>query len=391
MKIHNRFFAIGLLGLAACASNEGDPTAETTSDDNGGGKADDTQGTLWSKTGPAEFRIEGAFTTAFAAARAGEPDGIFPQPRTKDPFAGVLSYVDSNGRTVKLDVELQVRGNSSLHECDFPKLKVKADKTKVGATMFNGAHKFKIGTHCAEGGNGTIGRLRSQIATWRESLVYDIARAADLATLKTKPVTITYVDTVAHTELKRKAFLLEHIDIAAKRMGGESVADPELFVPAATDKMSNSDIAKAHMLEALVGNWDWNLNASKDANESKFWNVELVKTGQQLTPVPADFDLSSFVTGDWVKASAISELPGVADLHVRQAAHYLVTEAAEKLSRAELLTARDYMKTKKAAIDGAVANAKIDAAGRKLAQAHVAAFFTALESMELALDQSGHP
>jgi hypothetical protein len=378
-----------LLAAAGCGV-EADPTEDST-DDTADGKADGVTAALWTAAGPTELRIEGSFTAAFEAAHAGQPDGIIPQVRVKDPFTAVLSYKNKAGRIVKFDAELQVRGNSSLAECDFPKLKVKVDKAKAKGTALEGANKFKIGTHCGEGGAGTIGRLRSEEATWRESLVYDIARAAGMPTLATKPVTITYVDTGTHTETKRKAFLLEHIDVAAARLGGTALQDPEMYAGKPKDHMKAADMARIQMLQALVGNWDWHLNVDgAEADGAILWNIEAVElsAGGAMIPIAADFDLSSFVTRNWVRASGLDVLPDVADAHVRQAAHYLVQEMATKLARADLLAARTYLKGKKAAIERAVTNAKIDATGRTNAKQHVAAFFTALDYLERALDEA---
>src|SRR5262245_48807428 len=121
--------------LSACVG-DGAPTAD---EDGGGGKADRASSTLFSDGGPDKLVVQGPLQTAFDAARAGEPDGIFPQPRVTDPFMGKIGYAD-----VLLDAELEVRGNSSLAECPFPKLKAKADKVQAAGTPFDGARKLKI-------------------------------------------------------------------------------------------------------------------------------------------------------------------------------------------------------------------------------------------------------
>ena len=382
-------FTVILLSLSAsqtgCVAHQAD---EDDSDQLGPeGKPDDSRwvndAAIFSGTGPSTLRIEAPFAPAFSAARAGEPDGFFPQPRVKEPFAGTMIYKQGR-KEIRIPIELTVRGNSSLQECAFPKLKVKAAKPAVAGTVFEGVHKFKIGTHCGEGGSGTIGRLRNQTAAWREALVYRIAAAAALPTLAVRPLTITYVDTAAaNATVTRKAFLLEHIELAAKRYGGEALEDPEQWQGDPQAEMGADVIAQIHLLQALVGNWDWDIGAPGAGRV--LWNTEAVKSPGGMLPIAADFDLASMVTRDWLKAETLDVLPAERDVHVRQAAHYLATGAGASLPIAALLRARDHFVAKRAAIEAAAASGPIDATGRKNAQEHVRVFYLALAQLEAVL------
>lgn len=88
----------------------------------------------------------------FDLALAGIPDGIFPPRREKPYFVGKVWY---SGHEVP--VQLRVRGNSSLQECPFPKLKFKVARVDRVGTRFADAREVKLGTHCADGGRGTVG------------------------------------------------------------------------------------------------------------------------------------------------------------------------------------------------------------------------------------------
>lgn len=124
---------------------------------------------LFADESVADLTLEAAFTTAFRAAHAGEPNGPIPglPRRVTDDFPGKLKFTTRGGEATSLDVILKVRGNSSLSECSFPKLSMKlTDEAKVAArsTMFAKQSKLKIGTHCDEANDdhgGTIGRLRN--------------------------------------------------------------------------------------------------------------------------------------------------------------------------------------------------------------------------------------
>ena len=71
----------------------------------------------WTLTGPMQAHFNMAF--------AGMPDGIFPPHREKPYFDGTLKMGE-----LEVPVTLRVRGNSSLQECPFPKLKVKVSVSR---------------------------------------------------------------------------------------------------------------------------------------------------------------------------------------------------------------------------------------------------------------------
>ena len=81
-----------------------------------------------------ELSVTGPMEDAFEAAFAGTPDGIIPPVRNKDPFDGGVAYLDLDGTPHAASVELAVRGNSSLQECAFPKLKFAFAKRVERAT-----------------------------------------------------------------------------------------------------------------------------------------------------------------------------------------------------------------------------------------------------------------
>lgn len=251
------------------------------------------------------FSLSGALGDAFGAAFAGTPDGIVPPLRKKDPFDGTVAYLDLANAEHTASVVLAVRGNSSLQECEFPKLKFAFDaRVDDERDPFLQTREIKIGTHCGEEAtiNGTIGRLRNQDAAWREEVVYQLARALGIVTLQTRPAIIRYTDTSSEpafeSPLERKAFLLEHIDELARRLGAEALQDP---VDCGTDPNAKPDaeaVLRVKFFHAMVGNWDWMLGPPEMHGCGSIWNTEvLVHPDGTLTLVPADFDLSAFAVG----------------------------------------------------------------------------------------------
>ncbi|MGE0546769.1 MAG: hypothetical protein AB7O24_27070 [Kofleriaceae bacterium] len=375
-RLHSLIISLSLVG---CATNG--TTATGDDDDGSGGKADGSSSILFSAEGPSEFKLEGALEPAFRAAHAGEPDGIFPPMRVMDPFPGRVGYGD-----VMVDAELQLRGNSSIQECEFAKLKFKTDKAQSKDTAFDGARKIKIGTHCGEGGGGVIGRLREEKATWREAAIYPMMRALQMNAQLAKPVSFTYLDTSTNESLTRKAFIFEHIDLTAGRLGGEPIDDPETWTGDPAETMEMQSIVRAHFFEALVGNWDWwiKLGPSRSTG-GQLWNVEAISFGDKLEPLLSDFDLSSAVTGSPIKENALDArvLPAEPDLLVRQAAHYLAYKFGSQFSDDELHAARDHFVERRADVEAVIEQVPIDDEGRDNLRAHVVAFYKALESLDV--------
>jgi hypothetical protein len=201
------------------------------------------------------------------------------------------------------------------------------------------------------------------------------------------------------TRLVRDAFLLEHPDVAAKRLelpalcrtvdGKETCdpvledaelaeVDPEVFDPAV--------VTRILVFHALAGNWDFAVDRRSGAARGGLWNTDVLvlaptESGERpLAPLPQDFDLASMVTGA-VRTRGIPEtlLPGRAPL-VRQAAHFL-TVYLEGRAAAEVRAAREIFAAKRGDLYATLDAAPLDDEGRANATAHLDAFFTALDEV----------
>lgn len=202
---------------------------------------------------------------------------------------------------LELPVSLRVRGNSSLQECPFPKLKFKVATDHRAGTPFADAREIKIGTHCAEGGRGNIGRLRDERAAFREALAYEVMTGLGFVGPRVRRAQIEYQDTSptnggidAGWRLARAAVILDDIEVVAERLGGRALSDAEI------DKLSRGVfpeqlLADLQMLQALLGNWDYSLGV----DVSGLWNTDVVELSDKtVIPVAGDFDLASWVTGE---------------------------------------------------------------------------------------------
>lgn len=319
------------------------------------------------------FTVSGPFQEHFELAYAGLPDGIFPPIREKPYFDGTLVF---GGFT--LPVSLRVRGNSSLQECPFPKLKFKVSKNDRAVTPFAEAREVKLGTHCAEGGRGNIGRLREQIATFREALAYETMAELGFIAPRVRRAHVEYHDTtdtnlspMAGWQISRDALIFDDIEVVGERLGGRSLDDEE--IAALTNANFNAQlITDLRFLHALFGNWDFTLSLDGRG----LWNTDVLELADgTLVPVAGDFDLASWVTGE-VRVGAPPEYrPDLPELERR--ALYELERVRNEAGASSFDAARDRFTAKRAAVETLVNAALIDESGRSNCLHHVSAFFEA--------------
>jgi hypothetical protein len=323
------------------------------------------------------FAVTGPLQEHFGLAFAGLPDGIFPPVRLKPYFDGSLRFAGAD-----IPVSLRVRGNSSLQECPFPKLKFKVSREARAGTPFFDAREVKIGTHCAEGGRGPIGRLREEAAAYREALAYEAMELLGFVSPRVRRARIDYFDTTPTNaspdvgwELTRNAMILDDAEVVGERLGGRALSDEEIqqLTDARFDEQLITDLRCFHV---LLGNWDFALSV----DGRNLWNTDVIEVEPgSLIPVIGDFDLASWVTEsvqDSVPHDYLPELP----LIDRRARFEL--EVVQKSVRPELFTAaKDRFVAQRTALESLVQAAVIDDVGRTNVARHVTAFYDALAAV----------
>lgn len=335
-----------------------------------------TSGSVFSSQSILELTVSGPMQQHFELAFAGLPDGIFPPVREKPYFTG---KVEIEG--LEIPVSLRVRGNSSLQECPFPKLKLKVSKEDRTGTPFFDAREVKIGTHCAEGGRGTVGRLRDERAAYREALAYEVLELLGFVSPRIRRARIEYHDTSVGSdgtvgwELSRNAVLLDDIEVVAERLGGRALDDEE--VEALTKaNFSEQMITDMQLFHALLGNWDYALST----NGENLWNTDVIElSDKKLLPVAGDFDLSSWVTSE-VRLGAPPDFhPELAD--VERQARFEVEQIQKRVSADSFNQGKARFLNHRLPIEMQVASAQLDDEGRGNALRHIAAFYEALAAM----------
>ncbi len=339
-----------------------------------------SDGSIFAARSVVTLELTGPFQAYFDMAYAGIPDGFIPPVREKPYFDGVLAM---SGQTVP--VSLRVRGNSNLQECPFPKLKFKVSKEDRPGTPFENAREIKIGTHCADGGHGNIGRLRDQIAAYREVLAYEVMDVAGFVTPRVRRAHIDYFDTTPATnenatvgwQITRDAMLLEDIEVLGQRLNARVLADEEL----ANLEKSSFDIqtlVDLQLFNALIGNWDY----SVAWDTRGVWNIDALEFPDgHLVPVAGDFDLASWVTGV-VRGDAPDKYhPELAELE--RETLYDVEQIKGRVDSLNFAAGVARFEQARVKLEAIIASANLDAEGRTNVLRHVSAFYDAVTQLGL--------
>ena len=318
--------------------------------------------------------ITGPLHAHFNLAAAGSPDGIFPPHREKPPFEGMVKL-----GALELPVGLRVRGNSSLQECPFPKLTLKVAKASREGTPFFDAREIKIGTHCADGGHGNVGRLRDERATYREVLAYETMDLMGFLSPRVRRAEIEFRDTTPTNggveggwQITRKAMLLEDPEVVGERLGGHALDDLEL------EKLTDAGfgeqlITDLRLLHVLLGNWDYALSFDGRG----LWNTDVISLPDgKLVPMLGDFDLASWVTGTVRRTFPQDYRPELPDLDRR--ARYELEQIQASIKLEIFRAAQDRFIAHREAIQSLATSAEVDEEGRTNVLKHIEAFYSAI-------------
>ena len=207
------------------------------------------------------------------------------RPDAED-MQGTLTYEDPEAGETTLDIGIRTRGRFRRQTdiCPFAPLRLNFSKTK--GTLFAKSNKLKMVTHCRSGSN-----TYTQ-AILKEYLAYRILNTLTENSFKVRLLHVTYVDNsdgkVADTNY---AFLIEHRDQLAKRIGRE-VSRAEATVVSALDGRETNI---SSVFQYMIGNTDFS-PIKGVPGEPCCHNYVLLKHGEEkMLSIPYDFDVTGIV------------------------------------------------------------------------------------------------
>ncbi len=183
-----------------------------------------------------------------------------------------------------LPLKVRPRGKSRLKECDYFPLWLDFPRKKVAGTVFAGQNKLKLVTHCAD-------KYASRGYLAREYLIYKLLNQFTDVSFRVRALRVTYVDTGKNDwQRTHDAFLIEHKKQLAERVQGEVLEVPEVL----TRDMAADYVSLVNLFQYFIANADFSLRKGPQGDECCH-NAMPLQVGEDIFPVPYDFDVSGFV------------------------------------------------------------------------------------------------
>lgn len=198
-----------------------------------------------------------------------------------------LTMTDKDGKEIRLDLEVRVRGNfrSQRSVCANTPLKLNFKRKSLSNTVFDGENKLKLVTQCRNSDNYEQYLLL-------EYIIYRVYQLFTDSSLRVRLVTIHYYDSEKEKDLgTRKAFFLEDIGRMAKRLDLKEVHEKKL----SPDDYDPAMINLVYLFEYFIGNTDWSSIEGEGDEDCCHNIIPLTRKHGNLVPVPYDFDISGLV------------------------------------------------------------------------------------------------
>jgi hypothetical protein len=214
---------------------------------------------------------------------------VLAEERPEDEYVpGTLSYMADDGTTVELDIGIRTRGNYRRREdiCLFPPLRLNFKKKQVEGTLFDGQDKIKLVTHC------NPSSYVYEQAVVSEYLAYRILNLLTDFSFRARLLKVEYAQSPEDEGFETFAFLIEHGESLARRIGAPELKVEEIEFASLEGKYQNL----TSVFQYLLGNTDFS-PIRVGRQDDCCHNYALFGTTGELPyiGVPYDFDMSGFV------------------------------------------------------------------------------------------------
>jgi hypothetical protein len=203
-----------------------------------------------------------------------------------EDHAATLTYVDANGDSVSLAIEVETRGHfrRDRKNCNFPPIRFEFPDSGTEQTLFAGQGNVKLVAHCQDK------RDEYEQYVLQEYLIYRIYNLISDRSFRVRLAQITYLDGKGERDpLTKYGFMIEDHDLMAARNQCTTLevqAHPLEFSPLETARMA--------IFQYMVANTDWSI--------AYLHNVRLLMCGDyEPVAVPYDFDWSGVMKTRYAK------------------------------------------------------------------------------------------
>lgn len=209
----------------------------------------------------------------------------------------VLGYLTEDGETRFLALQAKTRGISRLRRgklgCSFQLLMLNFRGSDTAGTPFAGQDDVPLVTHCRDRNNYEQYVLREYLAYRSYNVVTD-------KSLRVRPARVRYLETGSESFTTRYAFVVEHFESMARRLGAEIFHGDSRSIKFE----KNVDLGVFYIFQLLIGNTDFSRMAPHNV-------LLLSQPDSQIIAVPFDLDSSGAVNARYAIPDPRLELPGV--------------------------------------------------------------------------------
>jgi len=206
-------------------------------------------------------------------------DSLLNNRFSEEKIHGTLRYKQTDGKELKLSVNVSLRGKFRRRMCGFPPIKLNFNKTELNENQLSKADEYKLVTHCLEGEEGEFNIIK-------EFLAYQFYQQLTPISYRSKWLKITYQDTKSDTKIVGHAILLEDKSTFEKRMNLKELKD-SFSIP--RHNFENTNFRTHGLFQYMIGNLDWSTAIAKNLD------IFQDRSSKIMFLVPYDFDFSGFV------------------------------------------------------------------------------------------------
>ena len=213
---------------------------------------------------------------------------VLANRKSSDDFDAKLKFVDANGQPQLWNVELAIRGKFRRMKCvEMPPLKIKFNKEDLSSKGLSNSNDLKLVTQCVEDSK------EAKELLLKEYLTYKMYNELTDASYRVQLLKINYVDLHAGDSKTHWAFLIEDTAQLRARLGAKKIKKSADFQ---LEDLNREATRSAAVFQYMIGNYDWDLLARR--------NAKLVKTGNEIIPIPYDFDFAGIVDAPYARANS---------------------------------------------------------------------------------------
>lgn len=206
-------------------------------------------------------------------------------------YPGTLSYQQTDGTEVTLDVDYSVRGNWRLRKsnCRYSQLWLDLKRSQLPGTLFENQNRLKLVVQCRP--QNSYAELIS-----KEYQAYKIFEELSDYNYDTRALQVTYADSEEQDETRtHRAFIIEHQNSLADKFAMDEVELNAVFY----GEINPLQASLVGLFMYMIGNTDFSI-AQAQAGEECCHNTKLLQAEpREFFPIPYDFDSSGFVEASY--------------------------------------------------------------------------------------------